>query len=99
MIIYIDRRQYVLVSEIEKRVAREIFYERATLRGLWGEGVEQRHLVRSHCLRQLRRLRTDFFEARMLRLARECSELVGDPAEHHVEAEAMAREERALVGA
>jgi hypothetical protein len=73
MIIYIDRRQYVLVSEIEQSVARRIFESRATLKGVWSEGRAQRHWVRS-VVRELRRLRTDFFEARMLRLAVECSQ-------------------------
>lgn len=71
MIIYIDRRQYVVSTESEEQVARQIFQWRATLRAVWGEGREQRQWVR-HSLRELRRLRTAFFEARMLGLALAC---------------------------
>lgn len=71
MIIYIDRRQYVLSTESEQRVARLIFHERATLLAVWREGRQSRHWVHSR-LRELRSLRTDFFEARMLALSLAC---------------------------
>ena len=70
-IIYIDRRQYICTGAAEIRVAQLIQGERASLLATWREGSSDRFEVR-HSLRQLRRLRTDFFEARMLSLASAC---------------------------
>lgn len=73
MIIYIDRRQYVCSSGAECHVARRTLSVREELR--YARQERDTVWVRQ-CIRQLRCLRTDFFEARMLRLATACASQV-----------------------
>jgi hypothetical protein len=72
-IIYIDRRQYVCSTEAEQAVIRRTLSMREELR--FARSARDQAWAR-RCIRQLRALRTDFFEARMLGLALACVQQV-----------------------